>query len=325
MRIAITGSSGFVGSVLIKKLQESNHHLKLLSRQHQNHTVDNITYVYGDLLNKESLDLLVKDTEAVIHLAAIISAKDGNDENVFNTNINGTKNLLEAARNAGVKRFVHLSSVTAFNQKPFDETMDETRELTKTILKNYDLSKRISQEIALKYSDKIFEVIVLAPTAIFGPYDYKPSLIGNTIINFYNKKIPAIFNGGVDFVDIRDLANAIINTLTKGVAGKVYLISGEWISLKQLAAEIGQIKGKNISLPVLPVPLIFLSLPFIKIWTALTGKLDYFTKQAIYNLIFSNKKISCAAAEKELNYHKRPFKESLYDTIVWFKKNNFIK
>lgn len=302
----------------------SGHQLKLLSRKKENAPQENVQFVYGDLLNQESLRLLVQNVDAVIHLAAVISIRDGDDKNVFDTNVSGTKYLLEAARSARVGRFIHLSSVTAFDQKPYDEPMDETRDLSKAALHNYDLSKVVAQQSVLEFNDKNFETIVLAPSAIFGPFDKKPSLMGNAIINIYKGKIPALFAGGVDFVDVRDVADAIVHSLTQGLAGKVYLLSGEWVSLKQLASKTVAIKGKKITLPIVPLRLILFSLPFIKIFSSLTGKLDYFTKQSVYNLIYSNKKISHSLAQKELDFQPRPFEDSLKDTIDWFKQNKFI-
>ncbi len=324
MTIAVTGSSGFVGSVLVPQLLAAGHRLKLLSRTKDQDVPVNVEFVYGDLLNKESLETLVNDADAVIHLAAVISIKDGNDRHAFDTNVLGTKYLLEAARSANVRKFIHLSSVLAFNQRPYNEQMDETREASDASLKNYDLSKAISQQTALDYNDENFKVIALAPSAIFGPGDNKPSLIGNAIINMYSRKIPALFTGGIDYVDVRDVVQAIINALMLGAEGKVYLLSGEWIGLKELAAKIGAITGRKILLPIVPLRLIFFSLPLIKLWSVITGQLDYFTKQSVYNLIYSNKKISHSLAEKELNFHPRSFDESLKDTIDWFKENDFI-
>jgi dihydroflavonol-4-reductase len=326
MRIAITGASGYIGSVLTPLLLSRGHQLRLLTRkQPPAHIPDGVEYVYGHLLDNESLQQLVAAADVVIHLAAMISVDDKPDENLFLVNTSGTRLLAAAALQAGVKRFIHLSSVTAYNQAPFDKPMDESRAPATDVQHSYDHSKAVSQAIALEYNGNGMEVIVLAPTAVMGPYDQQPSLIGKAVVNIYNGKIPALFPGGVDFVDVRDVAGAIINALSGGIPGKVYLLSGQWTSLVTLSKETGRIKGKRISLPVVPLWLVFSMLPLVRMLAALRGGPPFYTRQSVYNLIYSNKKIDHSRAAAALNFQPRPFTETLQDTIEWFKQTGAIK
>ncbi|MBO9731308.1 MAG: NAD-dependent epimerase/dehydratase family protein [Chitinophaga sp.] len=326
MRIAITGASGYLGNVLTPLLLSNGHSLRLLTRKAPPvHPPDTVEYVYGDLLNNDSLQELVKDVDAVIHLAAVISVDDRPDEKLFFTNTNGTRMLAAAAQQAGVKRFIHLSSVTAYQQAPYEERMDESRPPTTDTRHNYDHSKAVSQAIALEHNGNGMEVLALAPTAVMGPYDQQPSLIGKAIVNIYNGNIPALFPGGVDFVDVRDVAGAIVSALTKGTPGQAYLLSGQWASLVTLAKATGNIKGKPISLPVVPLWLVFSMLPFVRMLAALRGGAPYYTRQSVYNLIYSNKKIDHSKAQAELGFQPRAFTDTLQDTIDWFKQTGAIK
>lgn len=326
MRIAITGASGYIGTVLTPLLLSHGHTLRLLTRKPvPANPPDGIEFVYGHLLDPESLQELVAEADVVIHLAAMISVDDKPNEQLFLVNTSGTRSLAAAALQAGVKRFIHLSSVTAFNQAPYNERMDESRGVATDIQHSYDHSKAVSQAIALEYNGNGMEVIVLAPTAVMGPYDQQPSLIGKAIMNIYKGKIPALFPGGVDFVDVRDVAGAIVNAISMGRPGKAYLLNGEWVSLVTLSKETGRIKGKSISLPVVPLWLVFSMLPLVRMLAALRGGPPFYTRQSVNNLIYSNKKIDHSKAQAELQFQPRAFTETLQDTIDWFKQTGAIK
>ncbi|RFS19371.1 NAD-dependent epimerase/dehydratase family protein [Chitinophaga silvatica] len=325
MEIAITGATGFVGSVLVPMLLAEGHTLRLLTRKPQPLAPkDGIIWIKGDLSDKESLHTLTKGAAILIHLAAVISVSDQPSPYVQDINTLGTQNLFLAAKNAGIKRCIHLSSITAYNQFPYDEVLDETRGPVLSTTPGYDYSKLVSETLALSFNDENMQVLVLSPTAIVGPYDSRPSLIGKAIINIYKGKIPALFPGGVDFVDVRDVAIAIRNAITKGTPGRVYILSGYWRTLQELAGCIGTIRGKRISLPVVPLWLVFSMLPLVKAWAALTGGPPYYTKQSVYNLIYSNKKISHAMATTALDFNPRPFETTIRETLEWFKQTGVI-
>lgn len=326
MRIAITGASGYIGSVLVPVLLSEGHQLQLLTRKPAAAaTPAGVTYITGDLLDENSLRTLVTGAEAVIHLAAMISVDDRPDETVFRVNTEGTRLLAGAARAAGVGRFIHLSSVTAYNQAPYDERMDEKRGATTETRYGYDYSKAVSQAIALAHNGPDMAVVVLAPTAVMGPFDQQPSLIGKAVVKIYQRKIPALFPGGVDFVDVRDVAGAIAAALHRGTAGSAYLLSGTWASLVTLSREIGRVSGRRIALPVVPLWLVFGMLPLVRFWARITGGPPFYTRQSVYNLILSNKKIDHAAATAELGFEPRAFTATVEDTINWFRQTGVIR
>lgn len=326
MKIAITGASGYIGSVLVPLLLSDGHTLRLLTRKPLPEMApEGICFVQGHLLEEPAIRRLVAGADAVIHLAAVISVDDRQDKTLFDINTSGTWLLAATAQQAGVKRFIHLSSVTAYNQAPYDQPMDESRDVVKTTRYGYDYSKAVSQAIALEYNGNGMEVIVLAPTAVMGPFDQQPSLIGKAVVSMYKGKIPALIPGGVDFIDVRDVAGAIVSALNRGTAGAVYLLSGEWVSLVSLNREIGRIKERPLTLPVVPLWLVFSMLPLVRMLAAISGGPPFYTRQSVYNLIYSNKKIDHAKATAELNFRPRPFTETLRDTIDWFRQTGAIK
>jgi dihydroflavonol-4-reductase len=340
MKIAITGASGHIGSALVPLLLAAGHSLRLLTRDSSQSDrwggepwsgqpspdtgKARIEYLPGDLLDKDSLERLVSGADAVIHLAAIISTDDRKNEMVIRVNTTGTRSLADAALQAGVRRFIHISSVTAFQQGPYDERMDESRDLLQSARFSYDYSKAVSQAMVLEYANRGMEVIVLAPTAVIGPHDEKPSLLGQAIVKLYTGKIPALLPGGVDFVDVRDVAGAITAALTGGTPGKVYLLSGEWVSLAAFSRHVGLIRGKKLSLPIVPVWLVFVMLPVVKLLAGITATPPFYSRMSVDNLIHSNKKVDHSLASAELQFRPRPFTTTLRDTIEWFKQKGAI-
>lgn len=301
MTIAVTGATGFIGRVLMPML--AGHEVRALVRAEG-----------GDLLDPVSLDRLVAGAEVVIHLAAAVDIGDVADPLTFAINVDGTRHLLEAARRAGVRRFIHISSVAAFEQAPYDKPLDAGRPLCTDRRRPYDFTKASAQALVMGCAD--MEVITLAPTAVLGPFDYRPSLLGKAIIGLRRGRVPALFPGGVDFVDVRDVAAAIAAAVTRGVPGQVYLLAGAWAPLSALNT------GRPI--PVVPLWLVWLGLPFVKLWARLTGDAPYYTRQAVYNVIYSNRCVDYSAAARDLGFQPRPLTETLNDTIAWFQQQGML-
>jgi dihydroflavonol-4-reductase len=331
VKIAVTGASGFIGAVLVPLLQDAGHDLRLLTRDklppgntqgYADSEGQSTEWIQGDLLDKATLQQLVAGADAVIHLAAMISMKDGPDEKLIQVNVTGTRILAEAAKAAGVKRFIHVSSAAAYEQAPYDQPLDENKKLVQSATYSYPYSKAVSQQVALEYNHTRMAVLVLAPTAVLGPYDHEPSLLGAGILKFYRGSIPAIFPGGVDLVDVRDVAGAIAGALFHGTPGSTYLLSGHFATLSQLNQLVGDVKGKTKKLPVLPLWPILAVLPVLHAWSKLTGASALYTRQSVDNLLYSNRKIDHAKARRELGYHPRPLTETIRDTIAWFANPN---
>jgi dihydroflavonol-4-reductase len=337
VKIAVTGASGFIGAVLVPLLQDAGHELRLLTRDQlppknaqgyaDGADIDFQTteWVRGDMLNKETLQQLVAGMDAVIHLAAMISMKDGPDEKLIQVNVTGTRLLAEAAKQTGVGRFIHVSSAAAYEQAPYDQPLDENKKLVQSTRYSYPYSKAVSQQVALEYNDSQMAVLVLAPTAVLGPYDHEPSLLGTGILKFYRGSIPAVFPGGVDMVDVRDVAGAIASALFHGTPGSTYLLSGHFATLSQVNQLVRDVKGKTKKLPVLPLWPILAALPILHAWSRVMGASALYTRQSVDSLLYSNRKIDHAKARRELGYHPRPLSETIRDTIAWFKKKGDIR
>ena len=325
MIIGITGASGHIGSNLTRILLGQGHEVRILDYKDSKGTQDlDVQRVKGDITDPESLDRLCMGTDVVFHLAAYITIGNDSYEQVYKVNVEGTRNLVAACQKAGVKRLIYFSTIHVLDPQPLDKPIDETRPLITDSPQAYERTKaEIEKWILTRHSEQ-FEIIILNPTAIIGPLDYKPSLMGQMLLKLYQGKLPFLVPGGYNWVDVRDVALASANAVTKGRSGESYILSGEWHSLKEIAVVMQRETGKKIRTVGLPYWLAYTGVPFIRIWSALTGQRPLYTKDSLDIIRNANKNILNDKARKELDYHPRPFSETIRDTITWFKENNYI-
>ncbi|HMU10856.1 MAG TPA: NAD-dependent epimerase/dehydratase family protein [Ferruginibacter sp.] len=326
MKIALTGATGHLGSALLQETGKRNMAVKVLARNINTASLSDlpVEIIKGDLLDPGSLRNLMQDCDTLIHSAAMISVNGDPKGLVHQTNVEGTRLVMEAALQAGVKRCVHISSIHAYRQLPPSEVLDEQRNHVDETAFAYDRSKFAGQQIALAANKQGMEVIVVNPTSIIGPYDFKPSLMGQVLIDLYKGRLPFIFNGGFDFCDCRDVAGAVLNATAMGNPGETYLLSGKWYSLKQLVQLLSKASSKKIRVMALPPLVAKAGLPFVKLLGALQGKEPLYTNEALEALFNGNRFISSYKARQALNYTTRPLEETLYDTIEWFKNKSYL-
>lgn len=326
MKIALTGASGHLGSALLQDICQKDIPIKALARDENAPSLKElpVEIIKGDLFDTDSLQRLVQGCDVLIHSAAYISVNGDPKGLVHRTNVEGTRLVIEAALQAGVKRCVHISSIHAYRQLPSSEILDEQRTPVDEGAFAYDRSKFTGQQIALAANNQGMEVIVVNPTSIIGPYDLKPSLMGQVIIDLYKGRLPFVFNGGFDFCDCRDVSHAVINATTSGRAGETYLLGGKWHSLKQLVQLLSTASSKKINVIALPALAAKAGLPFVKLWGAVQGKEPLYTNEALEAIFRGNRCISSAKAKAELNYTARPFDETIHDTFQWFKNKGYL-
>lgn len=326
MKIALTGASGHLGSALLQEIIKRDIPVKTLLRDEHISSVKNlpVEIVKGDLLDPTALKKLMQDCDVLIHSAAVISVNGDPDGLVHRTNVEGTKLVIETALQAGIKRCIHISSIHAYQQLPSLDVLNEQRAVVDETAFAYDRSKLAGQQIALAANGRNMEVIVVNPTSIIGPYDHKPSLMGKVIIDLYKGRLPFIFNGGFDFCDCRDVANAILNATTMGRPGESYLLSGKWYSLKQLVQLLSAASSKEIKVFALPAIAAKAGLPFVKLLALVQRKEPLYTHEALEAIFNGNQCISSAKAKAELNHTARPFEETIRDTFQWFKNKSYL-
>ncbi len=326
MKIALTGAAGHLGAALLQELTKRNIPVKALFRDNDFRSCNDlpVEIVKGDMMHQEILKTLMQDCDTVIHCAALISVNGDPKGLVHRTNVEGSQLVIDTALQGGIKRFIHISSIHAFQQQPSFELLDEQREPINEKGFAYERSKLAGQQIALAANKMGMEVLVMHPTSIIGPFDFKPSLMGQVIIDLVKGRLPFIFNGGFDFCDCRDVANAIANAITMGRPGEAYLLAGKWHSLKQLTEFISNVSAKKINPVALSQFVAKTCLPIIKMLATIQKKEPLYTVEALDALFTGNRFISSVKATSELNYTTRPFEETIYDTYYWFKNKSYL-
>ncbi len=325
MKVAVTGASGHVGNCLCRMLIEKDHEITVLLHDDENDFNNlNVRIVNGDVLNKNSLTKLCNQADVVYHLAAKIAIDETEKELVYRTNVEGTQNLIDVCRNEKVKRLVHFSSIHTLNPHPLDQPLDENRPLINDTRMIYEKSKTEGEKRVLEAASKGLPAVVLTPTAIIGPYDNKPSYLGQALIKIYTNKLPMLIGGGYDWVDVRDIADGAIKAAEKGRVGERYILSGTWLNLKDLSVMIGKISNRKTPSFVAPAFLAHIGLPFIKLYASIKNEHPLYTRDALEILKNSNPFISNQKARTELGYDPRPLAETLADTFEYYKAKGFI-
>lgn len=258
--------------------------------------------------------------DAVIHSAGIISINGDRAGIVHRTNTEGPQNVVNACTALGIKRMIHVSSVHAVAEHPLDTVFDETRGYKQTGSFAYDFSKASGEQLVLKAVEaKRLEACIVRPSLIIGPYDFKPSEIGKALLDLYKGKIPALPRGGYNFVDVRDVSDAIVEALDRGRNGEIYHLTGTYHTMQELAQIIHDVTGKKTPSLIIPFWLMQFSLPFIQLYSKMTGAAPVFTKEAIAALKYGHTNMSNAKAVKELHLKARALKASVNDFYEWQK------
>ena len=326
MKVAVTGASGHIGANLIRKLIDRGDKVRVL--QHKTNLAFkglDFSIIEGDLNDRGSLIRLCDDIEIVYHLAARISIGNFSLEQLMKVNFTGTENIINACKKTGVKRMVHFSSIHAYKHEPLDVPLNESNELNLESNIIYERTKALAEELVLKKAhENGLEIVVVNPTAVVGPWDFGPSYLGQFLIRLYKKKIPALIPGGYDWVDVRDIADGAIAAALYGINGEKYILSGNWLSLKELTEYASRASGKNLEVPVIPYFLGVLGLPFIQTWAKFKNEHPLYTSESLQILQSGNKNIQYIKAGKALGYVPRPFNITLKDTFNWYKLNKYI-
>jgi dihydroflavonol-4-reductase len=173
----------------------------------------------------------------------------------------------------------------------------------------------------MKAASEGFDAFVISPTAIIGPMDPEPGLLGQAFLQIYHHKIPALVPGGYDMVDVRDIVSGAINSIEKGKKGEKYLFSGQWHSIREIAVLIENFTGTKTGKTEMPFWTARLGLPFILLFSKLTGRVPLYTSESLSIIINASKNISSRKARKELGFNPRPVKETIEDLFTWFGQN----
>jgi dihydroflavonol-4-reductase len=185
----------------------------------------------------------------------------------------------------------------------------------------YDRSKAAAEKEVRQGIEKGLDAVIISPTAIIGPHDYRPSHFGEALLKLANGNLPALVSGGFDWVDVRDVIQGARQAEERAPTGAKYILSGHWVSLRDVARLVEQITGVPAPHFVCPMWLARLGAPLITTFDRLAGRRPLYTSVSLQALR-GNRNISHQKATRELDYQPRPFRETLIDTLRWFEENS---
>jgi dihydroflavonol-4-reductase len=316
--IVITGASGLVGGNLVRALLAQGRTVRALVH-HDRRALDGLQVetVSADITDPGSLKRAFTGAETVYHLASSISINLGNWDELEAINVTGTCNVVEACLRAGVKKLVYFSSIHAYQQVPFDQPLDADRSLVSgEHAPPYERSKAAAELIVRQATEHGLNAVIIIPTAIIGPNDFRPSYLGQALRLLIDGRIPALVHGGYDWVDVRDVVEGAIQAERLGKNGVRYILSGHWRSLIELAHAVSAFTGKATPRLVVPLWLANLFQPVMAGLARINHAQPLYTR-VMLAAMHSNRQISHERAARELGYAPRPFEDTIRDAIDW--------
>lgn len=323
MKILIIGASGFLGNVLCRLLLQKGYPVTAADLNAASAislaglNINKIDLNIHDLKKSESI---LRSHDVVIHLASLIRITKDIDGSMYDTNVSGVKNLATLALTLGIKKFILVSSIHAFHRFPKHEIINENRGLAISDNEfDYDKSKALAELALLDVVAQGLNATILSPTCFIGPYDFQPSLMGAAIYHFFHNKIICYLKGGFNFVDVRDVAESIISSITKGIAGERYILSGEWLTIRQMIDTIISIRKSPAIKIKIPNFLAEISAQMNLLKWKLTNKYPAYSNQSLSHLKF-HQLVDDTKARTVLNHHTRSINETFLDIMNWYSK-----
>lgn len=311
----MTGGTGFIGSHVARALAARGDELRLLLRRdaRTEHLAD-LEYerVTGDITDRRAVRRAVKGVDRVFHVAGTTSLRVRDHDRVFAVNLGGTINLLEAALDAGVERVVHTSSVAAIGPAPPGGTADESQPFTAGELGiAYVNSKHEAEVEALRFAARGLDVVCVNPTFVLGPDAPTASSMG-LVRRFLMRQIPVYTDGGLNVVDVRDVAAGHLLADSKGRSGERYILAGRNFTLQRLFADLARISGASPPALRLPAPL---AIGGVEMARRLGIPLPVSREEVRSGTLWWTYRSS--KAKKELGFEPRPHEETLEDAVRW--------
>jgi dihydroflavonol-4-reductase len=321
MRVVVTGASGHLGANLVRRLLERGDRVRvLLHRRARALEGLDVEAVRGDVLDSESLRAAFAGVEVVYHLAGVISIQGDAGGLVPAVNVEGAGNAARAALECGARRMVYCSSVHAFDlaagQGPLDETAPRVPGGSSRHWA-YDRSKAEGERRVRAVIGRGLDAVIVHPTGVIGPYDFEPSRMGQFFVRLYRGSLPALVEGGFDFVDVRDVAEGLAGAAERGGSGESYLLGGRFCRVAELAAMAAAVTGRRHARPTLPIGVARLGVPVLRLAAALIRSEPLYTAESLA-ILRVGRSIDHTKAGRDLGYAPRPTAESVADTYRWF-------
>jgi dihydroflavonol-4-reductase len=320
MTFVVTGASGHLGANLVRELLARGEPVRaLVHRSSASLAALGVEQVPGSVDDPDSLAAAFAGARQVFHLAGIISLDGDPGGRVWRVNVEGTRKVAAACRTTGVERLVHVSSIHAFDQHPLDRPLDETRAQVERSTRHsaYDRSKAAGERVVREAIAAGLDAVIVNPTGILGHVDHGPSRLGQLLLDLAARRLPALLDGGFDFVDVRDVVAGTLAAAERGTSGSNYILGNAWYALHELAAIASEVTGVPAPRFVTPVAAARLGVPVAKLLAKLANKEPVMTHESL-DVLVSNRSIRSDKAKLELGYSPRPLPHTVRDAYRWF-------
>ena len=319
----VTGATGFVGWHVARTLLDRGHTVRALARDPARlRELPEVQGVQGDLRDPASLERAVEGCAVVFHVAADYRLWTSEPEEMYKSNVEGTRAMLEAARRAGVERCVYTSTVGCIGI-PAVGTGDENCPAHLEDMQGpYKRSKFLAEQVALEFAEEGFPVVIVNPTAPVGDHDFKPTPTGKIVVDFVRGAIPAYVDTGLNVVDVRDVARGHLAACERGVPGQRYILGSENLTLQQILETLAGILERKAPSVQIPYAVAYAAGVASTAWAEVTGKEPRAPLDAVR---MSRKKmwVRHEKAARNLGYSPGLAADALRRAVVWFQENGY--
>jgi len=320
----VTGATGFLGWHVARKLIERGHRVRALARPGSRvRELDEVEVVSGDLRDAESLARATAGCGVVFHVAADYRLWARDPDELFRSNVDGTRNVLEAARHAGVERLVYTSTVGCIGM-PGDQPGNEVLPVRLDDMNGpYKQSKFQAEQVALEFAQGGFPVVIVNPTAPIGDHDFKPTPTGKIVLDFLKGDLPAFVDTGLNVVDAGDTAEGHLLACELGKPGERYILGCENLTLEQILIRLAGVSGKRAPRWRIPYPVAYVAGVVSTAVANVTGREPRAPLDAVR---MARKKmwVSSDKARSELGFAPGPVDEALKRAVAWFQANGYV-
>ncbi len=319
----VTGATGFIGWHVARMLIEEGHKVRALVRPSSRLRELDVEPVTGDLRDASSLRRAVSGCGIVFHVAADYRLWAKNPSELFQSNVDGTRNLLLAAREAGVERVVYTSTVGCIGM-PQDRLGDEATPVSEEEMTGaYKRSKFQAERVAMEFAQSGFPVVIVNPTAPIGDHDFKPTPTGKIVVDFVKGAMPAFLDTGLNLVDVRDTAAGHLLACWKGRPGERYILGCENLTLESIFRHLESVSGRKAPRWRIPYGVAYAAGWCSTGWANLTGQEPRAPLDAVK---MARKKmfVSADKAKQELGFSPGPIDGALTRAVEWFRTNGYL-